>query len=58
MIGLLILLAIVLLVIMPWAAIWALNTLFGLAIAYTFKTWLAALILMGCVGQKYTPAKG
>jgi uncharacterized membrane protein YphA (DoxX/SURF4 family) len=29
----------------PLAAIWALNTLFGLAIAYTFKTWLAALVL-------------
>jgi hypothetical protein len=29
----------------PLAAIWALNTLFGLGIAYTFKTWLAALVL-------------
>jgi hypothetical protein len=29
----------------PLAAIWALNTLFVLAIAYTFKTWLAALVL-------------
>jgi hypothetical protein len=29
----------------PIGGIWALNTLFGLGIAYTFKTWLAALIL-------------
>ena len=29
----------------PWLSIWALNTLFGLGIAYTFKTWLAALVL-------------
>jgi hypothetical protein len=29
----------------PFCGIWALNTLFGLGIAYTFKTWLAALIL-------------
>ena len=25
----------------PLVAIWALNTLFGLAIAYSFKTWFA-----------------
>lgn len=29
----------------PFAGIWALNTLFGLGILYTFKTWLAALVL-------------
>lgn len=34
----------------PLAGIWAINTLFGLTIAYTFKTWLAALILGGVVG--------
>lgn len=33
----------------PLACIWALNTLFGLTIAYTFKTWLAALVLAGIV---------
>ena len=37
-------------VFVPLAGIWALNTLFGLAIAYTFKTWLAALVLAGIVG--------
>ena len=29
----------------PIAAIWALNTVFSLSIAYTFKTWAAMLIL-------------
>ena len=29
----------------PLVSIWAVNTLFGLAIAYTFKTWLASLII-------------
>jgi len=31
----------------PLALIWSLNTLFALGIAYTFKTWAAALILGG-----------
>jgi len=30
----------------PLIVIWALNTLFGLGIAYTFWTWLAALIFV------------
>lgn len=34
----------------PLAVIWALNTLFGLAIAFTLKTWAAALVLIACVG--------
>lgn len=29
----------------PLALIWALNTLFNAGIAYTFWTWLAALVL-------------
>lgn len=29
----------------PLFTIWSINTLFGLGIAYTFKTWLASLIL-------------
>jgi len=29
----------------PFITIWALNTLFGLAIAYTFWTWLAMICL-------------
>lgn len=27
----------------PFMTIWALNTLFGLSIAYTFTTWLATV---------------
>lgn len=34
-------------VLSPLGTIWMLNTLFGLGLAYTFKTWLAALILNG-----------
>ena len=40
---------------MPMAAIWALNTLFTTAIAYTFKTWAAAMILMAIVAICCTP---
>jgi len=29
----------------PVALIWALNTVFGLAVPVTFKTWLAVFIL-------------
>ena len=32
----------------PLLLIWAINTLFGLGILYTLKTWAAALIV-GCV---------
>ena len=42
-------LVIVLIIFGPLAIIWALNTLFGLTIAYTFHTWLAALLLSGAV---------
>ena len=38
--------AIAMVVLGPIAAIWALNTLFGLSIATTFDTWVAALIIM------------
>ena len=36
----------------PIGGIWALNTLFGVGIAYTFKTWLAALILGAFISPK------
>jgi hypothetical protein len=39
-----------LIVIMPYAAIWSLNTLFpALAIPFTFDTWCAAVVLSGVV---------
>ena len=34
----------------PLAGIWALNTLFATGIAYTFKTWLAMLIVSAYIG--------
>jgi hypothetical protein len=30
----------------PFLTIWAINTLFGTTIAYTFKTWLACYLLL------------
>jgi uncharacterized membrane protein len=33
-------------ILFPLLTIWSLNVLFGLQIAYTFKTWLAAVILI------------
>lgn len=35
----------VIFVFLPLAGIWSLNTLFGLAIPYTFDTWCAAFVL-------------
>lgn len=37
----------------PFALIWAVNTLFGLGIAYTFWTWLAAMIIMAAFGKTH-----
>lgn len=37
---------ILLVVLWPLVIVWALNTLFGLGIAYTFWNWLAALVLL------------
>ena len=38
------------LVLVPFVFIWALNTLFTLKIQYTFLTWFAALVLMLILG--------
>jgi len=40
------LLIVALIVFLPLGLIWSLNTLFGLAIAYSFKMWLAAFVLL------------
>ena len=37
----------------PFALIWAVNTLFGTAIAYTFWTWLAAMVMMAAFGKTH-----
>jgi hypothetical protein len=44
-------------VFLPFVTIWSINTLFGLAIAYTFKTWLASLVLGFLVGGRKTSKK-
>jgi len=48
-VGLVILIVLVV-VFAPLLIIWSLNTLFGLTITYTIKTWLAALVLGALVG--------
>ena len=43
-----VLLIVVLFILIPFAVIWSLNTLFNvLAIPYTFETWLAIVVLSG-----------
>jgi hypothetical protein len=39
---------------MPFAIIWALNTLFSLGIQFTFWTWLSAFVLLGALKVKLT----
>lgn len=46
-----ILFVILLVIFAPFAVIWALNTLFALAIPYTFWTWLAMLVLTATFGK-------
>ena len=41
----------------PFAIIWAVNTLFGLGIAYTFWTWLAAMVIMAAFGKTHVNIK-
>ena len=46
--------ALVLMVLMPFAAIWSLNTLFpALAIPFAFDTWCAAVLLSGIVSGNH-----
>ena len=42
-------LIILLIIFGPLATIWALNTVFGLYIAYTFWTWLGTLVLQSII---------
>jgi hypothetical protein len=41
----------------PFALIWAVNTLFGTGIAYTFWTWLAAFIMMVAFGKTHVKVR-
>lgn len=52
-----IILILLLIVIGPLLTIWALNTLFGLSIAYSTKTWFACLLLAGIVNGSANKGK-
>jgi len=53
-----ILLALALFVIMPFALLWSINTLFCTHLAYSFTTWLAIVILYSClIGNKTVSIK-
>ena len=43
--------AIILLIMTPLFLVWAINTLFNLSIAFTFKNWLAMAILLSVASQ-------
>lgn len=46
-------------IVLPLAVIWALNTLFpALLIPYAFKTWGAMTILLFTLGLSLTPVRG
>jgi hypothetical protein len=47
----------ILIVLWPLVIVWALNTLFGLGITYTFWNWLAALVLMLAIKARVTTKK-
>jgi hypothetical protein len=49
--------AILLIIFWPWVIIWAVNTLFGLGIAYTFWNWLAVLVLTAAFGKTSVSVK-
>ena len=40
-------------IVWPLAAIWAVNTLFGFTIAYTFWNWLAVVVLTAFFGKSH-----
>ena len=48
-----ILFALIGLIFMPLLIIWALNTLFRLNISYSFKPWLAVVILLFIFNSKW-----
>lgn len=42
----------------PLLVIWSINTLFGLGIAYTVWTWLAAFILSAAISPNVNVKRG
>ncbi len=57
LIALVIVLVIGFIVAYPLAVIWSLNTLFGLTIPFTFKTWCATMVLVGVFTASVTVRK-
>lgn len=51
-VALIVALVLFLIVLLPFMTIWALNTLFGLSIAYTFTTWLATAWIGLMIGAR------
>jgi hypothetical protein len=47
----LLIIVVLFLVLFPFGIIWAGNTLFGLGIPYTLKTWVASLIVWTLFGS-------
>ena len=48
---------VLLVAVLPLLFIWAVNTLFGLAIVYSLTNWFAALILCGFLGGSRSSSK-
>lgn len=46
-----VMLGIALIIFWPFVIIWALNTIFGVGVAYTFWTWLAMLVITATFGK-------
>ena len=53
----LVLLLLVLIAAIPFVNIWAVNTLFGTGIGYTWSTWFASLILSALVSGNAAKVK-
>jgi len=49
-----VILAVAYISLMPFAVIWALNTLFKFSIPFDFWTWLSAFVLLGALKMKLT----
>jgi hypothetical protein len=54
--GLLVIVLVILILLSPLATIWALNTLFSLGLAYSFKNFVAVSVLQAILAAK-TPSK-
>lgn len=46
-----ILLLTIAIILWPFVVVWSMNTLFGLSIPFTFRTWLASFVLTLVIGS-------